>query len=140
MRKREFEHGVIYNGGCLDVMPAVIEDHSIDMIIADLPYEHTSNDFDKNISVSKLWPQYKRMTKNNGAIILTAKGRFFFERYSSNESMFRYEWVWKKNNGANFAHVGYRPFNVHEYVMVFYQHTPSYHPQFFSGKPYTQKR
>jgi len=31
MRKREFEHGVMYNGDCLKVMPAVIEDQGGDM-------------------------------------------------------------------------------------------------------------
>lgn len=37
-RKVDFEHGILYEGDCLEVMPEVLEDNSIDMVLADLPY------------------------------------------------------------------------------------------------------
>lgn len=117
-----------------------IPDKSIDMILCDLPYAQTSNHWDSIIPFDKLWEQYNRIIKENGAIVLTAKGKFLFELVNSNFEDYRYEWVWNKRKGSNFAHVKKMPLNVHEYVVVFYKKLPTYNPQMTEGKPYTQKR
>lgn len=117
-----------------------IPDKSIDMILCDLPYAQTSNHWDSIIPFDKLWEQYNRVIKENGAIVLTAKGKFLFELVNSNFEDYRYEWVWNKRKGSNFAHVKKMPLNVHEYVVVFYKKLPTYNPQMTEGKPYTQKR
>jgi site-specific DNA-methyltransferase (adenine-specific) len=129
----------IYQMDCLEGMK-FIPDKSIDMILCDLPYGQTSHRWDCQIPLEKLWEQYERIIKDNGAICLTAKGDFMIDLILSNRKLFRYEWVWDKNKGANFAHVRYRPLNVHEYVLVFYKKTPIYNPQMTEGKPYKQKR
>lgn len=115
-------------------------DKSIDMILCDLPYAQTSNHWDSIIPFDKLWEQYNRVIKENGAIVLTAKGKFLFELVNSNFEDYRYEWVWNKRKGSNFAHVKKMPLNVHEYAVVFYKKLPTYNPQMTEGKPYTQKR
>ena len=117
-----------------------IPDKSIDMILCDLPYAQTSNHWDSIIPFDKLWEQYNRVIKENGAIVLTAKGKFLFELVNSNFEDYRYEWVWNKRKGSNFAHVKKMPLNVHEYAVVFYKKLPTYNPQMTEGKPYTQKR
>lgn len=117
-----------------------IPDKSIDMILCDLPYAQTSNHWDSIIPFDKLWEQYNRVIKENGAIVLTAKGKFLFELVNSNFEDYRYEWVWNKRKGSNFAHIKKMPLNVHEYVVVFYKKLPTYNPQMTEGKPYTQKR
>lgn len=128
-----------YNVDCLIGMQD-IPDGSIDMILCDLPYGQTSNEWDSIIPLDKLWGQYNRIIKENGAIILMAKGKFFHQLVASNIKNYRYEWVWNKNKGANFAHVKRMPLNSHEYVVVFYKKQPTYNPQMTQGKPYKQKR
>ena len=65
----------IIEGDCLDIMPK-IPDKSIDMILSDLPYGITRNKWDSIIPLDKLWSEYKRIIKDNGAIVLTATQRF----------------------------------------------------------------
>ena len=54
---------------CLKVMPN-IPDKSVDMILCDLPYGTTQNKWDSVIDLDKLWQQYMRIIKDNGAIVL----------------------------------------------------------------------
>jgi len=129
----------IYNEDCLEGMKR-IKDKSIDMILCDLPYAQTSNKWDCRLDLDKMWKQYERIIKDDGIIALTAKGQFMIDLILSNRELYRYEWIWDKNKGANFAHVRYRPLNVHEYVLIFYKKTPTYNPQMTDGKPYKQKR
>ena len=117
-----------------------IPDKSVDMICCDLPYGQTSNSWDSVIPLDELWEQYNRVIKDNGCIALTAKGKFMHQLIHSNFDNYRYEWIWDKNKGANFAHVKRMPLNVHEYVLIFYKKQPTYNPQMTDGKPYVQKR
>ena len=57
------------NADCFDVFP-FIEDKSIDAIICDLPYGTTACKWDSVLPFDKLWEQYERIIKPNGAIIL----------------------------------------------------------------------
>ena len=47
-----------------------IKDKSIDMILCDLPYGMTKNSWDNIIPFDKLWLEYNRIIKDNGAIVL----------------------------------------------------------------------
>lgn len=118
-----------------------LENDAVDLILCDLPYGQTSNKWDTLIDLEQLWKEYRRVLKPNGVVLLTAKGQFMIDLILSNREWFRYEWIWDKNKGANFAHVRYRPLNTHEYVLVFSpKGRPTYNPQMTDGKPYTQKR
>ncbi|WP_442638182.1 DNA-methyltransferase [Rossellomorea marisflavi] len=141
----EMEHmtlnlNTVHQMDCIEGMKK-IPDASIDLILCDLPYGQTSNKWDTPINMEELWEGYKRILKDNGVVLLTAKGQFMIDLILSNREWFRYEWIWDKNKGANFAHVRYRPLNTHEYVLVFSpKGRPTYNPQMTEGKPYTQKR
>ena len=56
-------------GDCLELMKD-IPDKSIDMILCDLPYGTTQNKWDIIIPFDKLWEQYRRIIKDNGAVVL----------------------------------------------------------------------
>lgn len=84
-------------GDCLEIMKD-IPDKSIDMILCDLPYGTTRNKWDSVISLDKLWNEYERIIKDNGAIVLFSQMPFTIELVHSNLKLFRYEWIWKKNN------------------------------------------
>lgn len=72
---REFKDGKLYNGDCLEVM-LLLDDKSVDLILCDLPYGTTRSKWDAIIPFDKMWEQYERIIKDNGAIVLTASQPF----------------------------------------------------------------
>ena len=56
-------------GDCLELMNN-IPNKSIDLILCDLPYGTTDCKWDTIIPFDKLWKQYNRIIKDNGAILL----------------------------------------------------------------------
>ena len=87
----------IYNEDCLEGMKRM-PDGSVDMILCDLPYGVTArNKWDCVIPFEKLWEQYKRVIKENGAIVLTATQPFTTDLIQSNRKMFKYSLVWNKS-------------------------------------------
>jgi site-specific DNA-methyltransferase (adenine-specific) len=115
-------------GDCLEVMKT-IPDKSIDMILCDLPYGTTACKWDTIIPFEPLWEQYKRIIKDNGAIVLTASQPFTSALVMSNIKMFKYEWIWEKDGGSNFATVKYMPMKEHENVLVFGKNKITYNEQ-----------
>ena len=92
----------LIHGDCLEKMKD-IPDGSIDMILTDPPYGTTACKWDTVIPLESMWEQLKRVTKKNGAIVLTASQPFTTTLISSNMEMFKYCWVWEKSQGVNFA-------------------------------------
>lgn len=117
----------LVNCDCLDFMP-LIPDGSIDMILADPPYGTTACSWDSIIPLALMWEQLTRVIKENGPIVMTASQPFTSKLVSSNYTMFKYCWIWKKNYGSNFAVARKQPFKEHEDICVFYKKQPSYHP------------
>ena len=109
---------MILNGDCLDLMKN-IESGSIDMILADLPYGTTACKWDTIIPFDKLWEQYERIIKPNGAIVLTASQPFSSALVMSNPKMFKYEWIWNKIRGSNFFNLKNRPLKTQEQILIF---------------------
>ena len=125
----------LMHGDCLELMKQ-IPDKSVDMILCDLPYGTTACKWDSIIPFDKLWEQYKRIVKDNGAITLFGSEPFSTKLRASNLSMFRYDIVWDKTRGSNFANARKQPMKSHEIVSIFYKHLPTYNPQFWYAKPY----
>ena len=117
----------LIQGDCLIAMKD-IPDGSIDMILCDLPYGTTACKWDTIIPFEPLWEQYERVIKDNGAIVLTASQPFTSELVHSNLKMFKYEWIWEKNAGSNFATVKYQPMKEHEEVLIFGKGRINYYP------------
>ena len=128
----------LLHGDCLELMKQV-PDKSIDLILCDLPYGTTRNSWDEVIPFDKLWAQYNRIIKDNGAILLFAQGKFYVNLVSSNMKMFRYDLVWDKELVSGFLNAKRMPLRRHEQVAVFYKHLPTYNPQFTQGKPLHSK-
>ena len=117
-----------------------ISDGSVDMILCDLPYGTTRNKWDSVIPLEKLWSNYKRIIKTNGAIILFAQTPFDKVLGYSNIEMLKYEWIWQKTEGTGFLNAKKMPLKFHENVLVFYESLPTYNPQMSVGKPYKYKK
>ena len=125
----------IIQGDCLDVMPKIPK-HSVDMILCDLPYGTTQNKWDSLIPLDRLWDQYERIIKDNGAIVLTAQGLFTAKIILSNEKLFKYKVVWIKSKATNFLNAKKQPLRKHEDICIFYKKQPIYNPQMINGSPY----
>ena len=108
----------VIHGDCLIEMTK-IPDKSVDMILCDLPYGTTACKWDTIIPFEPLWEQYKRIIKDNGAIVLTASQPFTSALVMSNPKMFKYCWVWDKKNISNPFLAKYQPLKQHEDICVF---------------------
>jgi len=95
----EFDY--ITQGDCLELMKE-IPDGSVDMILCDLPYGTTACKWDTVIPFEPLWEQYKRIIKDNRAIVLFGSEPFSTMLRMSNLQNFKYDWIWEKEQGANF--------------------------------------
>ena len=136
----------LHNGNCLDIMKD-IPDNSVDMILCDLPYEETGNKWDKKLDLKELFRQYERIIKEDGCIALTGTFKFGATLLSIAPHLYKYDWVWEKDNGTNAPNVNYQPFRIHEMIFIFGKgrvtngtRTPmKYYPQKTQGEPYCQK-
>jgi site-specific DNA-methyltransferase (adenine-specific) len=105
-----------------------IPNKSIDMILCDLPYGTTACSWDTIIPFEPLWSAYKRIIKDNGAIVLTASQPFTSKLVMSNLEMFKYCWIWEKPKSTGFLDVKKRPMNNYEDVTVFYKKQCLFNP------------
>ncbi len=125
----------LFEGDCLEYMK-LIPDESVDMILCDLPYGMTQNQWDCYIDLEKLWNEYNRIIKPNGAIVLTSNGLFTAKLILSQPKIYKYKWVWEKSKPTNFLNAKKQPLRKHEDICVFYKKQPIYNPQMTQGLPY----
>ena len=118
----------LYNGDCLELMKN-IPDKSVDMILCDLPYGTTKCSWDIVIPFDKLWFQYERIIKENGAIVLFGKQPFTTDLINSNRKLYKYELIWEKDKPTDFALANKKPMCYHENIEVFYKKQPVYNKQ-----------
>lgn len=128
----------LYNGDCLELMKN-ISDKSVDMILCDLPYGTTHNKWDSQIPFDKLWNEYERIIKDNGAMVFTVQGLFSARMIVSNEKLYRYSLIWEKTKAGGFLNARRMPLQAHEDILAFYKKLPTYNPQMEEGKPYVKK-
>jgi len=122
----------IIHGDCLEILPQVA-DKSIDLILADLPYNLTQAEWDLEIDLNKLWIQFRRIIKERGAIICMASGIFTGKLMMSAPDLFKYSLVWKKNKVTGWLNAKKMPMRAHEDILVFYKKLPKFNPQKTSG-------
>lgn len=133
----------LYKGDCLEVMPQL--DITFDACITDPPYGTTNCKWDSIIPFDKMWGNLKRLVKSNGAICLFGSEPFSSLLRISNLDMFKYDWIYKKQQGTGFLNAKKQPLRIYEIVSVFYNEQPQYNPQKFckntnKGLVYKKKR
>jgi site-specific DNA-methyltransferase (adenine-specific)/modification methylase len=105
-----------------------------------LPYgvlnkKNTNAQWDRILPFDKLWEQYERIIKDDGAIVLFASGMFTAQLMMSNPKLWKYNWVWKKGNRpTGFLNAKKQPLRLTEDVCVFYKKQPTYNPQMTYGE------
>ena len=134
IKNEDFLNKVV-QGDCLEVMQS-IPDKSVNMILCDLPYGTTQNKWDSVIDLQKLWTEYERIIKDDGAIVLTSQGIFTAKLILSNEKLFKYKITWIKSKSTNFLNAKKQPLRKHEDICIFYKKQPTYNPQMTEGEAY----
>ena len=125
-----------------------IPDGSVDMVLADPPYGTTACKWDSIIPLEPMWEQLKRVTKKNAAIVMTASQPFTTTLISSNMRMFKYCWVWVKEQSHTPLNAKHQPLKVHEDITVFSKSAGTfskkgsmrYFPVMTTGKPYISNK
>ena len=141
----QIDNITLWQGDCLEMMKD-IPDNSIDMVLCDLPYGTSASSWDKKLPMNDLWNEYKRIIKHNRAIVLFSQQPFTSLLITSNIEMWKYNWIWEKDNGTNFMNSHFCPLKITEDICVFGNGATSfvkngenliYNPQFSEGKPYS---
>jgi len=110
----------LYNGDCLDIMDKLIADGiTVDAIITDPPYGTTACKWDNIIPFDKMWLRLNKLIKPNGAIVLFGSEPFSSALRMSNIKNYKYDWIWEKSQGVNFAQCNHMPMSVYETISVF---------------------
>ena len=117
----------VYQGDCLEVMKQ-IDDKSVDMILCDLPYGTTACYWDIIIPFNKLWEQYNRIIKRNGAIVLCGTEPFSSYLRLSNIKNYKYDWIWDKITAKGHLVSRFRPMQQTENICVFGLNKINYYP------------
>lgn len=123
----------LFEGDCLKWLPTLAAG-SVDAIIADLPYGTTACEWDSIIPLDKLWPQFKRLIKLGGAVVLFGSQPFTSALVMSNPAWFKYCWVWKKSRATGFLDARKRPLNEVEDILLFSSGQTTYNPQMRKGR------
>lgn len=103
------------------------------MVCCDMPYGTTNCRWDTTLDLQRLWAQYRRVTKENAAIVLFAQLPFDKVLGCSNLPWLRYELIWEKTPPTGHLNAKKMPMKAHENILVFYNKLPTYNPQKTSG-------
>lgn len=98
---------------------ATLDDGSVDMVLADLPYGTTMNPWDSVIPLDELWWEYQRVLKPNAPVVLFAQTPFDKVLGASNLSWLKYEWIWVKSRATGHLNANRAPLKAHENILVF---------------------
>ncbi|MCP4651423.1 MAG: site-specific DNA-methyltransferase [PVC group bacterium] len=119
----------LIHGDCLEKMDSLInEGIKVDAIITDPPYGTTACKWDSVIPFDEMWKRLNKLIKSNGAIVLFGSEPFSSALRMSNIKNYKYDWVWEKNRGGNFAVLKYQPMKEHENILIFSKKTHMYKP------------
>ena len=124
----------IYNEDCLEGMKR-IPDGSVDAIICDLPYgtmkgsgkwakmgmEGNKHDWDEIIPTDKLFEQYERVLRRNGAAVLFSQEPYtsHLRTFLPRNMEFSYPLFWKKDSPGNCLGAAKAPVSYIEDINVF---------------------
>ena len=118
----------LLHGDCLKLLQE-IPDGSVDLVLCDPPYGTTDCSWDSVLPFDRLWAEYNRVVKPDGAVVLFATQPYTTQLIASNRRAFRYCWYWLKSQPTGFTYARYQPMRKVEDVCVFYRKHGTYNPQ-----------
>lgn len=82
-------------GDCHDLIQD-LPDNSIDLLLSDPPYGCTAARWDELLDYGRLWPEYRRVMRPGGAILIFSSQPFTSMLVASNVREYRHSWYWQK--------------------------------------------
>jgi site-specific DNA-methyltransferase (adenine-specific) len=126
----------VHHADAFDLL-ARIPDKSVDMVLADLPYNSLKHiEWENAFDLPRMWSHIKRILKPQCVAVFTASQPFTSLLTTSNLSWFRHEWIWRKSLGTGYLNANRQPMKNHEVVLVFAEGSHKYYPQMREGEPY----
>ena len=108
----------IVNSDCFDEFQN-IDDHTVDLVVVDLPYGQTACKWDVKIDLHLMWKELKRICKRDAVYVFFTTTKFGIELINSNPKWFRYDIVWEKSRTAGFLSANKMPLRTHEMIYIF---------------------
>jgi DNA modification methylase len=108
----------LQHGDCLDLMK-LMPDRSVNLLLGDLPYGCTKNDFDIPVEMAELWSEIRRVIAPRGTIIMFAKQPFSSLLVAAAPDLFKYSMVWQKPVPTGSQLCASQPLRYHEDILVF---------------------
>lgn len=138
-------NGVLFND-CFDLFRS-LDNNSVQLVLTDPPYAETGNKWDKWLDFQTFFWEVERVLKDGGVLAMTSTVRLASKLIPMADHLYKYDWIWVKDNGTNAPNTPYQPFRVHELVLIFGKGRVTngtrqpliYNPQKTEGKAYVQK-
>ena len=109
----------LLQGDCLRLMKN-IPDHSVDMVLCDLPYGCLDLEWDRRIDGKNLFSEYKRVCKQNANVLLFAQIEFAkYLMESTFPSEFSHCLIWMKNRKTRAKSANRLPLSQYEMILCF---------------------
>ena len=106
----------LFNDDCLNALTYVRKPN---LILVDLPYGQTENEWDAPIDLAMMWQALKEKCGVDCTYLFFCTTRFGATLIASRPSWFRYDLVWKKSTSVGFLCANIQPMRTHEMVYVF---------------------
>ena len=108
----------LYNEDCIKTMNQ-ITDGDIDLMLTDPPYNTTNCDWEYEINLQQLWPEWERILKPNGVWVIFCNEPFTSDLIMSRREFFKYKWIWDKESAAGFLNAYKMPLTGYEEIVIF---------------------
>lgn len=118
-KKPTFRHPDFTLGFCEDLIKQQ-SSNSVDLIIDDPPYGTTSASWDKEPDWETLAPEFHRVLKDDGQLVIFGKTKSLvpvYNTFTNSGFDFRFELIWKKDHNPWTSNQ--QPISIHENIHVF---------------------
>lgn len=109
----------IYHGDCIEIMQNTFDNNVFDLVLTDLPYGKTANEWDNTIDFNVMWKSLKNITNQTTPILLFGSEPFASFLRCSNIKNYRYDWIYHKTHPTNFLNAKKQPLRNYETISVF---------------------
>lgn len=104
-----------------------IPDNSIQFIYFNPPFGTTKNEWDTPLNYDLLFPEFWRILKPDGTIMIHCSVPFNYRliRHPSSKDL-KYSYYWKKRNTTNYLNSSFQPLRRVEEILVYYRGRPKF--------------
>lgn len=107
-------------------------DNEIDLIYFDPPFGTTQKEWDKPLDFKKLFPEFWRVLKPNGAVIIHCSIPFTYHLIRDHSEHLKYHYTWNKSMTSNYLNANKMPLRKLEEILVFYKKPTIFNASVFS--------